>query len=579
MPANISPLAQTFKVDESYPQGMFVTSIDLFFSYKSPTETESVEVQIVETLNGYPTDNVVEFAKVVKKASSIVYSSSTLVASNFKFPVPIYLEPKTEYAIKIISNSQKYKVWTSVMGQPRMDNPAILIVKQPALGSFFKSQNNSTWTPEQLQDLTFKLYRAKFNKNVIGKVNLVEASKNNIDELPPNPFKITNGYKKVKVHHINHGLAPGMFVQYSGSSVPEFNNKFEVVTVVNSDYYIINTVANQTDTNNVGGGSVIAEGTIKFDTIRVLGISEGRDVGIKMRTRLSSASAVDSADIDIVAGEYIDLTENKYVHSSINRSKKLAGASSFILKNELSTINDAVSPIIDLDALSVQLISNKINRPSVADIDFDIDGVQVVTGASNVSFNATTNKITIPSTTDYTQIKEGAYIKVVDVGGANDAKKGYISDIDTEANTLTIVGDTLVNASGRSANIIQYTSFISETANGGTAEAKHITKQVSLTKMCTGFRVILLANIHNSADIDLYYRTGLKSDLIKLSDTPWSKHLITYKKTASETEFVEYEYNITGLEKFDEFQFKFVFLSSNTAVTPKIKKLRIIAHA
>lgn len=578
MPANISPLAQTFKVDDTFTQGCFITSVDLFFAFKAATETEPVEVQLVETLNGYPTENVLENAKSILWPASISYSATGLSATKFRFPVPIFLAPKTEYAIKVISNSMKYKVWTAVMGEARVDNPSILITQQPALGSLFKSQNNSTWTPEQTQDLTFRLNRAKFNTNTIARVSLVEAPTAEYVTLPGNPFKITNTQTRVKVHHINHGLAAGMMVTYSGSVDTQFNRTFTVAQVVNSDYYII-VAAAQTATNFVGGGAVVAEKVTKYDTVRVLGIKEGRDVGVKVGLRMSSDTVVDSADTDIVAGQYYDMATNKYVHSSVNRTQKLAGASSFTLKTQLSSVNDAVSPVLNMNGIQVQLIGNKINNPSSADVDYLIDGEDVVVGRSNVSFDSATNTITVPNTTDYTKIKNGAWIQVVDSGGSNDTKKGYISEIDTTANTLTIVGDALVTQASRSATIVQYTSFISEIANGGTAESKTITKQVNLAKTSTGFRVIVQANIHNDADLEMYYRTGLQGSATKLADTNWTKSVITYKKSVNETEYVEYEYNITNIAKFDEFQFKFVFLSSNTAVTPKLKNLRVIAHA
>ena len=43
---------------------------------------------------------------------------------------------------------------------------------QPTLGSLFKSQNNSTWTPSQYEDLKFKLNRAKFVTNTPSSVLL-----------------------------------------------------------------------------------------------------------------------------------------------------------------------------------------------------------------------------------------------------------------------------------------------------------------------------------------------------------------------------------------------------------------------
>lgn len=389
MSANISPLAQTFKISDEFPQGCFISSIDLFLAYKDPLETNSIEVQIVETLNGYPTDNILDNAKSLMGAVDVLSSSTALVPTKFKFPVLIFLKPATEYAVKVISNSLKYKAWTAVIGEPRVDNPSILITQQPALGSMFKSQNNSTWTPEQLQDLTFRLNRAKFNTGVIGKMNLVEAPVSEYQELSPNPFKTTLNQSLVSVLHENHGLAAGMYVVYSGSTDTQFNSQFTVMSVLSSDRYTI-TKGNTTDvTNHVGGGAVKVEKTVKYDTVRVLGFEEGRDVGIKLTSRMASSALIDAADTDIVPGEYLDMTSNKYVHSSINRTSKLAGANSFTLKTELSSINDAISPVIDLNELTVQLLSNKINNPTPAIVNYLIDGINVVVGSSNVSFATT----------------------------------------------------------------------------------------------------------------------------------------------------------------------------------------------
>ena len=579
MPANISPLAQTFKVSEAFPQGCAITSVDLFFAIKD--DVNPVEVQIVQVRNGYPTDDVLGDAKSVVYPSDIIANPSGLTPTKFRFSRLIQLFPNTEYAIKVITNSLKVKVWTAVMGETRIDNPSVLITQQPALGSLFKSQNNSTWTPEQTQDLTFVLNRAKFNTSVIGSVNLVESPVSEYIVLPANPFKITYLSPKVKVYHPNHGLVTGMLVRFIDSVDTQFNDiNFPVTKVVNSDFYIITLPLNQNATDFVGGGQVKSEKVVKFDTIRVFGPIEGRDTGIKITTRLSSSTGIDSIDTDITPTEYTDLTTNKFIHSSINRNAKLAGASSFTLKTELSSSNDAMSPFVSMDRIVVQLIGNKINSPLVAnDVDYDIDGEIIAVGSSNLSFTAATNKITVPVITDYTKIKLGAWIKVVSGSTMNLNKTGYISEIDTTANTLKIVGDALVDEASTSATINQYTSFISETANGGTAESKTITKQVNLDKECSGFRVIVQFNVHTDADLEMYYRTALKASAIKLSDSKWNKSLITYKKTANESEFTEYEYDIKDIEKFNEFQFKFVFLSTNTAVTPKIKKLRIISHA
>jgi hypothetical protein len=576
MSANLSPLAETFTISAAFPQGCYITSVDLFFAFAATTDSNPVEVRIVETLNGYPTQNIVYGARSVV-SSGITGSATSLIPVKFKFPQLVYLAPATEYAIVVVSNSLTYKLWAAVIGSKRIDNPSILITQQPALGALFKSQNGSTWTPEQLQDLTFNLNRASFNTNTIGKLTLVESPVSDMIILPPNPFKLTNGFAKILVNHPNHGLVVGMKVVYTNSTDTQFNNTFTVTKIINDDSYLIATAANQTTTNHTGGASVTTEKVIKFDRIGLPSIAINKDTNLSISAITSSDTAIGSAKI-MHAG-INRLGANNFIHNSINRNTTLAGASSFAITANISSVNNAVSPVFNLDYVNIGLLSNRINNPSVADVDYDVCGQTIVTGVSNVNFVAATNSITIPSTSDYTQIHKGAWIKITDSGGANDGLTGYISNIDTTNNILYITGSTLVNATGRSAVINQYLTFISETVNGGTAESKQITVPVSLTSTSTGFRVMFSANIPQSAELDLYYRTSIQTSSVKLKDTSWINSPISYRKSPNDTEYVDYAFDITSLPSFDSFQFKFVFRSTTSAYTSKIKALRIIAHA
>lgn len=571
------PLAQSFVVPKEYDEGCFITSVDLYFATGTSADVNPVECQIVEVLNGYPTQDVLPYARSIMPAGLISFNATGLTPTRFYFQSLVKLKAGGEYAIKILSNSTKYKVWTSFIGDNELINPAKVISEQPYLGSLFKSQNNSAWTAEQLQDLTFKINYAKFNTNTIGRLKLVETPTANYHTLPPNPFRITDTQTKVAVNHPSHGLVAGLYVTYIGSTVSAFNATFAVTSVVDSDTYIITMGAAQTATDLVGGGVVKAEKTIKYDGILVNGVSVGATYGVKLFAKLAGATALDTINTELSDVKKIDLMVDKFVHTTINRTNHLSGAASFQFNAEFSSVNTAISPVIDLDALSVYLYGSKINNPSSAQVDYDIDGGTIVTGSSDVSFTAATNIITIPSTADYTKITLGAWIKVVSGSTLNVNKTGYISNIDTSGNTLTIVGDSLVDEASQSAVIAQY-NYVSEVANGGSAESRYIAPQVNLKDTATGFRVIFDANIPVAAEIDMYYRANISSSTDRLSEKLWINYPITYKKSAVETEFTEFEYNITSLEAFDVFQFKFVFRSTNAAATPKMKNLRIIAH-
>jgi Domain of unknown function (DUF4815) len=101
-----------------------------------------------------------------------VYDKPTIpepIPTNIRFSSPVYLESGKEYAIVILSPaSDAYEMWTATMGQKTVktknlpDVQNVIVTKQYIGGSLFKSQNGTIWTSSQYQDLTFKLYKAKF---------------------------------------------------------------------------------------------------------------------------------------------------------------------------------------------------------------------------------------------------------------------------------------------------------------------------------------------------------------------------------------------------------------------------------
>ena len=93
------PLAQSFTVDET---GAFLTSVDLFFANKDPNEKCYVEIRTVEL--GTPTNQLVQdFARAILYPDDITTSTDASVATNVKFPSPIYLEANREYAVVVLS--------------------------------------------------------------------------------------------------------------------------------------------------------------------------------------------------------------------------------------------------------------------------------------------------------------------------------------------------------------------------------------------------------------------------------------------------------------------------------------------
>jgi hypothetical protein len=152
------PLAQSFLVEDE--TGVFLTSCDVFFRSKDDMDIPVV-FQLRTMINGAPSPKILPFSEIVLDPDDVQTSADGSIATNIEFKAPVYVEGGTEYAICLASNSTKYSVYISRIGENDLLTDTF-ISNQPYLGSLFKSQNASTWEPSQWEDLKFTLYRADF---------------------------------------------------------------------------------------------------------------------------------------------------------------------------------------------------------------------------------------------------------------------------------------------------------------------------------------------------------------------------------------------------------------------------------
>jgi hypothetical protein len=169
---NHDPLAQSFYVRDN--TGVFITAVEVFFETKD--EVLPVTLQIRPMIAGVPSNMVVPFSEVTLDPDQINLSADATVPTRFTFSSPVYLpgpqqlevrnapvgsQQTSEFTIVLLSGSPQYRVFISELGFNDIQT-GIKISAQPTLGSLFKSQNGSTWSPSQLEDLKYRLYRADF---------------------------------------------------------------------------------------------------------------------------------------------------------------------------------------------------------------------------------------------------------------------------------------------------------------------------------------------------------------------------------------------------------------------------------
>ena len=160
-----SPTAQSFYVDEAtYPKGIFVPYVDIFFASKG---TQPVELQIRPIVNGYP-----DSTKIIPNATSIMMPEYVNVSdlpnpnnantyTRFTFSSPVYLQSGFEFAIVVLTNDLDYELYVSELGGKIIGTDR-LVSEQPFLGSLFKSQNSSTYEPIYSEDMMFVIHKCNF---------------------------------------------------------------------------------------------------------------------------------------------------------------------------------------------------------------------------------------------------------------------------------------------------------------------------------------------------------------------------------------------------------------------------------
>jgi hypothetical protein len=185
------PLAQSFIVQEK--GGCYLSKVEVFFNTKDTNIPVSGQLRVMQ--NGIPTNRILPLSTVTVYPEDIEISENASIATSFVFPAPVYLSDTEEYCFVLFSDSNKYTVWISEMGEVDITGDRT-ISSQPYAGVLFKSQNASTWSPNQLQDLKFNIYRAKFgplsgklvlNNAPLGRGNrgIVQLRENPITTLSP----------------------------------------------------------------------------------------------------------------------------------------------------------------------------------------------------------------------------------------------------------------------------------------------------------------------------------------------------------------------------------------------------------
>ena len=551
------PIAQMFTLPlggaDGAPESSILTSIDLWFSKVDTRRSmNKVKVEIRETHNGYPGGN----KDIIGESNWIDLSSTNEVieikdsnATNIKFKRPITLRGATEYAIVIKSPSDSMAVYVAEIGQPLIDGTGIHS-DQPNVGgyygSFFKSQNASTWTADQNKDMTYRLNRAKFDTTTNGTIQLVnrnqdvEYHKGDIGAynqgLAMETFENSN---YVRVFHPNHGM--------------HYENAQVTISGVQAGSY------NSLSDSDLNGTHAVWYPTLNSYMIKT--------------------NAYANASGKINTGIWTTFATQDIVYDSIISNVMPE-------KEELDDVRFSITPMttspVNLIASNNKLVNQAASVPTSAgaiDIEnespYEFDQPMIVRSATNTQGNDLIMNITLASGTEYTSpiIKKSSNLNPIVF---RNVTGNMLVDSDIEFLTQIIPDSDVVLME-------EYASYL-QGVQSGLEHSTYTTNQVDLEIPADGFTIKFQADMKPGTRIEAAYKVRQIGDdtpfeELEWVDFPYAQQITedNYGNFGNSVVFTDYTMTAPTNFEFQSFKVRLRLRTENEALYPQVKTLRIIA--
>ncbi len=628
------PLAQTFTVNDE--NGIIPSSVDIYFASKS--DSIPVTLQIREVSFGTPggPDKIVGNLEKVLLPDQVSTSTNGTVATNFKFDSLTRLEGGKEYAMVLLSDSDDYTVWIARMGEVEIktrDLPEIqkvIINSQPSMGVLFKSQNGTTWTASQEEDLKFTLKKCKFitTGGTARFYNSKVATDSAENLLPENPiFAISttasslNDGRHMLVFHPNHGMnATNNQVEIKNVQTDIVPTKLTVAYASTESGAISVASTSYLETFDGVAVSGTNPGYIKIDDeiIQYKGLAPGQLTTISRGAldTITTPHAVNSFvykyEFNGVSLERINTTHNVVdsPQPTIDEYYIQIGAGTSFTETKFGgglNVTASKNKQFDRIQLSEQFITNfnkttisgqvrTISASSVdgSEVSFADQGFEAIDVVNENKFTtprmvaSKVNEIQYLNATQFTGTKSLTLELNFNTSDANlspiiDVEQAFITTKNYRVNQP--VGLSSYASDGRvNSNVDDPHSFI------------HISNRVDLQQSANAIKVFFSAYRNASSDIRVLYKIfsndspdedqvwqlfpgylnyDINGNVIDPDDNDGRSDVNV--PSSLDDEYRDYSYTIENTAEFTGYQIKIVGTSSNQAYSPIIKDLRAIA--
>jgi hypothetical protein len=494
-------------------------------------------------------------------------SANGSAATNFKFSDPVFLKTGEEYSIIVSSNSGDYRCWYAILGETDVVSGK-RIEKQEYLGTFFTSANAYTWTPQQEQDLKFRINRAEF-------FNIGSTSKSGDIQFRTN---LHSGVDKITIEEpgVGYSLPPAITFDPSNGGArasavlnPIDGSISEIILHDRGSGYsaavdivVTPVVGSQTPTTVATIRAKLAEIPVSMFNLRQPSLTfNSTAIDYSIQFKSETPKKFETAANIYLPSSYGNL--NSHTLNVIGQNQ-LFGPRALITAS-LTTTDRAISPIIDVDGSSLLTVTNLINSDSTDEAYARYQSGTATGGTVNTLIDNAKSWVVNSLVGNTLKITSGTYI-------------GTVYRI-TDNTDTQITFSPSTGAPGTEGIISTNTYKILIPERRGAALARYITRKVVLNSPSDWLNVYISTNRPtDQTDIKVYVKLGF--------DTTTSDDLIDWQEltprvpipiSSDPNKYSESEYKIDPNDDFISFQVKIVLLSNNIFDIPTIRDFRAIA--
>jgi hypothetical protein len=558
------------------------------------TKIASIESATSMTLNG-----TAKRAVSGVKISEVNHSNGAdSRPTTFHFDSPVYVQNGVEVAIVLQTDSEKYLAWISRMGEKDVGGNR-MISEQPYLGVLFKSQNNSTWTAYDFEDLKFTLYRASFSTNVNGKVTLVNDALD-IASLEKDPLQFFASSTNVKVTHRDHHMYDtdsNVIIAGANSGISTTLNGAITSSATSLTLTSVSLFPSSATSGSIHLkiGDEIVTGTISGTTVSSL--TRGVD-------STTAAAAANGATVELYQINDVPLTEINKTHTTISN----IGIDSYVIttttqsdiastsggENMTATENammDGIQTLIPTiehpdTTITAELRATTGTSPSGSQSSYSTaalteQNAEKITIGENYFFS---NPKLIASQINETNELAGSKSMFLDFNMST-TKENLSPVIDLDRRSIVAFTNRLNNIDS-SSDVFPTTDYVAPTEpDGDSNETIYCTKRVTLQNPATSIKVFHSAVRFSGAEIQLMYKILRSDDASDFDEIGWRYFNtsggpdVSVNESTTADDFIEYEYTQNDLEEFIAFAIKIRMQGINSSEPPRIKDLRAIALA